>query len=393
MTKEKYQYQLLENPSDIAAFKEANDDIKWLCLDTEFIGEKRYNTLLCLIQVATENGIYVFDSLKCDAIQPLLDLIERADVVKITHAGENDYRLLHNLYGTRPKNIFDTQIAAGFIGYKYPVSFRYLLEEELKVRLSKSQTVTDWEQRPVKPKQMNYAIEDVIYLYELRDKMLNKLRKLGRDTWALEECSKMEKESFYYRDPNKEALTHNLMPNLPLKGRVFLLRLFEWRRGLAEQRNHSKEMVLPKKAIAPIVKTMGSGVNGLRNNRRISDRFVDRYGKKMEAMYNQDISEEERGLVEGVQYERSLPPKQDLKLEMLYSFINYRCLEQRVAPSLAFSRTIFKQMKADFDHADESLENGWRRTVLGDDLIHCLKHRKHLAVDMAEGKMSLKVTE
>lgn len=393
MTKEKYEYHLLEKPADIASFQAANQDIEWLCLDTEFIGEKRYNTLLCLIQVATEHGIYVFDTLKCDAIQPLLELLAREDIVKITHAGENDYRLLHSLYGTRPKNVFDTQVAAGFIGYKYPVSFRYLLEEELRVRLNKSQTVTDWEQRPVKPKQMNYAIEDVIYLYELREKMLGKLKRLERDTWALEECAKMEEERFYYRDPHKEALTHNLMPNLELQGRIFLLRLFEWRRGLAEQRNHSKEMVLPKKAIAPIVKTMGSGLNGLRNNRRISDRFIDRYGKKMEQLYNDPVTEEERELVEGVQYERSLPPKQDLKLEMLYSFMNYRCLEQRVAPSLAFSRTIFKQMKADFDYFDDSLENGWRRTVLGEDLIHCLKYRKNLAIDMANGQMALKVSE
>ncbi len=392
MSKKKYPYQLLENPSDIAAFAEANQSIEWLCLDTEFIGEKRYNTLLCLIQVATENGTYIFDTLKCEALEPLLELIERDDIVKITHAGENDYRLLYNMFGIRPKNLFDTQIAAGFIGYKYPVSFRYLLEEELRVRLNKSQTVTDWEQRPIKPKQMNYAIEDVIFLHELRDKILHKLRKLQRETWALEECAKMEEEAFYYRNPHKEALTHNLMPNLDLKGRVFLLRLFEWRRGLAEQRNHSKEMVLPKKAIAPIVKTMGSGKNGLRNNRRISDRFVDRYGNKMEQLYNKAISDEERDLVEGVEYEKALPPKQDLKLEMLYSFINYRCLEQRVSPNLVLSRTIYKQMKVEFDYFDDSIANGWRRSVLGDDLLYCLQHRRKLAIDMADGQMLLKVT-
>lgn len=393
MTKEKYSYQLLEDTNGIVQFAAENQAIDWMCLDTEFIGEKRYHTLLCLIQVTTEHGTYVFDTLKCDAIDPLLELIQREDIVKITHAGENDYRLLHSLYGILPKNIFDTQIAAGFIGYKYPVSFRYLLEEELRVRLNKSQTVTDWEQRPMKPKQLKYAVEDVIFLHQLRDKMLQKMRKLGRESWALEECAKMEEADFYTRNPHKEALTHNLMPNLDLQGRVFLLRIFEWRRSLAEQRNHSKEMVLPKKNIAPIVKSMMNGKNGLRNNRRISDRFVDRYGKQMEYLYEKEISAEEQALVESVAYDRPLPPKQDLKLEMLYSFINYRCLEQRVAPNLAFSRTIFKQMKADLDYFDQDLEQGWRGTVLGADLVHCLKHRKQLKVDMADGQMLLKVTE
>ena len=393
MVKEKYQYQLLESPEDIARFGAENQDVEWLALDTEFIGEKRYHTLLCLIQVTTVHGNYVFDVIKCDQIEPLLDLVQREDIVKITHAGENDYRLLNTLYGIRPKNLFDTQIAAGFIGYKYPVSFRYLLEEELQVRLSKSQTVTDWEQRPIKPKQMQYAIEDVIFLEELRDKMLEKLHKLGRAAWALEECAKMETEAFYQRDPHKEALTHNLMPNLDLKERVFLLRVFEWRRALAEERNQSKEMVLAKKNIAPIVKSMGHGKNGLRNNRRISDRFIDRYGRKMHQLYAKEISPEERELVENIKHERSLPPKVDLRLEMLYSFINYRCLEQRVAPNLAFSRTVFKLMKADLAYFDPSLESSWRSEVLGEDLMHCLRNRKHLKVDMADGQMLLKVTK
>lgn len=393
MTKGKYPYQLLETPTDIERFGKENQNIDWLALDTEFIGEKRYHTLLCLIQVTTEHGNYVFDVLKCDKIQPLLDLIQDEAIVKITHAGENDYRLLNALYGIYPKNLFDTQIAAGFIGYKYPVSFRYLLEEELRVRLNKSQTVTDWEQRPIKPKQMQYAIEDVIFLRELREKMLKKLSKAGRKTWALEECANMEREAFYERNPNKEALSHSLMPNLDLKERVFLLRVFEWRRALAEERNQSKEMVLAKKNIAPIVKSMMHGKNGLRNNRRISDRFVDRYGKKMQQLYELPITEEEREIVEDISHERNLPPKVDLRLEMLYSFINYRCLEQRVSPNLVFSRTIFKLMKADLAYFDLSLESGWRREVMGEDLMHCLKHRKHLKVDMADGQMLLKVTK
>ncbi|MEM9991515.1 MAG: ribonuclease D, partial [Bacteroidota bacterium] len=214
MTNDKYPYQLLETPQDVVRFGEQNKHINWMALDTEFIGEKRYYTLLCLVQVTTEHGNYVFDILRCDEIQPLLDLIVREDIVKITHAGENDYRLFHTRYGILPKNLFDTQIAAGFVGYKYPVSFRTLLEEELSIRLNKSQTVTDWEQRPIKPKQLKYAIEDVIFLEELREKMLHKLEARGRANWALQECAKMETAAFYERDPNKEALKHSLMPNL-----------------------------------------------------------------------------------------------------------------------------------------------------------------------------------
>ena len=104
--------------------------MKWLAFDTEFIGEKRYYTLLCLIQVKCETGTYLLDSLKIPDLTPFLRLIEDERITKITHAGDNDYRLLNILYGTIPKNIFDTQIAAGFIGYRYPMSFGKLVEAE-----------------------------------------------------------------------------------------------------------------------------------------------------------------------------------------------------------------------------------------------------------------------
>jgi len=111
-------YSILTTTQDLEAFASANKDIKWMAIDTEFIGEKRYQTLLCLIQVATPNGLYLIDLIKLKEIKPLLDFLTDANILKITHAGENDYRLLHELYDIIPKNVFDTQVAAGFGGHR-----------------------------------------------------------------------------------------------------------------------------------------------------------------------------------------------------------------------------------------------------------------------------------
>jgi len=102
------------------------------------------------------------------------------------------------------------------------------------------------------------------------------------------------------------------------------------------------------------------GKEGLKQNRRISERFVKRYGDEMIALYQQEANEEELQIIARIPNRIMIPPEKDQKLELLYSFINYRCLEQKVAADLVFSRGLFKQMKEDLKLEDSTLESGWR---------------------------------
>ena len=91
------QYNLIETQDDLEHFYRTNKNVTQLAFDTEFVGEKRYYTLLCLVQVATEHGFYLIDPLKIKDLRPFLRLLEDPNILKITHAGENDYRLLLNI--------------------------------------------------------------------------------------------------------------------------------------------------------------------------------------------------------------------------------------------------------------------------------------------------------
>ena len=157
-------YTFVENHADLIAFAVQNKGVEWMCFDTEFVGEKRFRTQLCLIQVATEKGNFLIDPLKIEDLGPFLDMIADPSILVITHAGENDYRILHQQYSTLPKRVFDTQIAAAFAGYNYPISFRKLVDNELQVKLKKSYTVADWEKRPLTDEIIGYALNDIIYL-------------------------------------------------------------------------------------------------------------------------------------------------------------------------------------------------------------------------------------
>ena len=144
-----FRVHFLERQIDFDRVMQSISANTYIGFDTEFVGEKTYVPVLCLIQIVADEDIYLIDTMRITDLRAFLNILEDPAVLKITHAGDNDYRLLHILYGTVPKNTFDTQISAGFVGYNYPAGFAKIVERELGVQVSKSHTVANWEARPL----------------------------------------------------------------------------------------------------------------------------------------------------------------------------------------------------------------------------------------------------
>lgn len=382
-------YILIEDNAGLQDFAKRSAGLKWMAFDTEFIGEKRYYTQLCLIQVKNEAGIFLLDPLRIEDLTPFLEIIEDPEVCKITHAGDNDYRLLHSLYGTIPQNIFDTQIAAGFIGYRYPISFGKLIEAELGIRLGKAYAVTNWEQRPMKDSQIKYALEDVLYLKELFDKISDQLNEKGRFDWAIEECADMTTAEYYWRDPHHEALNSRLFQTSRTKDQIFLLRLYEWRRSQAEAKNYSKEMILPTKIIAPLTKSVRSGKEALIDNRRLPSKTIKRWAELFLDFYTEEATEEELAVLKRVPKHKKEDEDSDMLLELLYLLMKYRCNEEAVSHQLVMPRNAIKKMKNDEKVRDQLLGSGWRRALLGEQFIEYLKNFDKLKLHIDGGTVQL----
>ncbi len=382
-------FVLIETQHELQKFREANERIDWLSFDTEFVGEKRFVTSLCLVQVRTANGVYLMDPFKVDHLEPLLEFIEDESVVKITHAGDNDYRLLNSLFDTIPKNVFDTQIAAGFVGYKFPISFAKLVEGELNIKLNKGYAVTDWEARPFTPKQLDYALEDVLPLYDLWKSLEIKLIQQDRLHWAQEEFARLEDPAYYYKNPHHEALNSDLMKSLNKREKIFLLRLLDWRRRTAEEKNYSKEMVLPGKYLSHLVRGIPSGRDALLRNRRLPEKLIHQHGRLFEEMFRDPPSEEENQLIKQVKKEEEDDPREELIQEMLYWLVKYQCMESGLTPALVFPRNAIKKLKNGDDTLGASLEHGWRRELLGDNLVTWLRNFDHLDFNVIENRIEL----
>ncbi|MCB0635907.1 MAG: HRDC domain-containing protein [Lewinella sp.] len=386
-------HQLIENPAQLESFAQATRDAEWICFDTEFVGEKRFQTLICLIQITCEAGNFLLDPLRLPNLDPLLDLLRNPKVLKVTHAGENDYRLFYLQYGVLPVNVFDTQIAAGMLGYRYPSGLAKIVSGELNQHLKKGFAVTDWEARPFSNKQLDYALDDVVILEPLWRSLEKKLRAKGRWEWAREECSRMEQESFYYQDPHHEALNSNLILSLKRREQIFLIRMFAWRRSEAERLDHSKNMVLPQKMISQIVKAIRGGKQALLENRRIPDHLVRKYGKLLESLYQQPPTDEELALLKRLPSPPDEDARDEMLLELLYLLMKYRSLEEGISHALVMPRNAIRRMKNDADTLEDMLGSGWRRELLGSDFVNWLTHYDSLELTIDGGRIAIKVPQ
>lgn len=386
-------YQLLEDQSSLEAFYQQNKHTAWLAFDTEFVGEKRYYTLLCLIQVTTAEGVYLIDPIKIKDIEPFIRLIEDPNIVKITHAGDNDYRLLNTAFDTVPKNVFDTQVAAGFLGYRYPISFQNLVEGELGVRLKKGYAVADWESRPFQRRQLTYALDDVLPLHDLWVRMSQRLEAADRLHWVKEELAAWESPEFYERDPHHELLTSNLVRSLKMRERVFLLRLLAWRRETAEQKDYSKEMILPGKLISHIVRGIASGKDALKKNRRIPDRYTDRFGKLFLQMYQDDMTREEKEVLDRLPSKKNgeVSDTDNIIRDLLYLLIQHKAQSKKVAPSLVMPKNMLEKMKTDPELKTLITSAGWRKELLGDTFVKWIENINNLELEIEGGKIELNV--
>ncbi|MCH9743154.1 MAG: HRDC domain-containing protein [Proteobacteria bacterium] len=173
---------------------------QYLALDTEFVRRNAYKPILCLVQVMTDSGaIYLMDALVLD-LSPFWACLQRISAVKVFHDSRQDLEIFWQESGGLPSPIFDTQLAALMLGMGESCGFARLIESELGVVLAKDQTATDWSQRPLSVEQLQYAIDDVLYLAKVYPQLLSKLTTLNRLHWIAEDNQALSCEQLYQAD-------------------------------------------------------------------------------------------------------------------------------------------------------------------------------------------------
>jgi ribonuclease D len=342
--------------------------------------------LICLIQTSSEIGNYIIDPLVISDLSPFLQLIENPNILKITHAGDNDYRGFYQNFGILPKNIFDTQIASAFLDFKYPISFKKLVETEFNYHLDKSHTVTQWDHRPLTVDQLQYALDDVLPLIELYERLTERLIQNHRLSWAQEEFKQLELVGTYAKLVESEVIGNPMIYSLSLNERIFYLRLMVWRENVAKERNVNKDMVIPAKYIHTLVKGIKSGKNYFKDNRRFPINISNDYWKLFDDFYKEKPRENELFLLSNIGKEPEEDLREEAIIDLIYGVIKYYCMENGISASIAFPKNMLKLMRQN-DHLHAGFANGWRSSFFGMEFNEMLTQKKSVNVIFKNGKI------
>lgn len=359
-----------------------------LGIDTEFMSEGRYRALLCLTQVAVEDpgeatGIrtILIDGLdRSIDVRPLAELLADPQIEVVLHAGRQDAAILRRAWSTQLTNIFDTQIAAGFVGESAQAGYGNLIGSVLGLRVGKTASYTRWDARPLTPEQLSYAAEDVAHLLQLADELQQRLRSSGRLEWALEECRRLESATDE-RDPESVWERLPRVGQLDPQARAVAKRLAAWRERTAATEDRPVGQVLQDPPLLELAKRHPARLDALGQIRGIHPSFIKRRGSELleaigAGLADPPIPREAR---------RGHSEAGDAPLIALAeALLRARAMEAGLAYELIASRSDLEQIIAaarqGAPEPDVRTLAGWRRQLVGSDLEALLSGRVAVAV-------------
>jgi ribonuclease D len=365
-----------------------------LALDTEFMGEGRYRTLLCLIQLAIPDGpeaerIVLVDPLEEELDgSPLAAALADPSVRVVVHAGRQDVALVRRRFQTDVTNVFDTQVAAGFAALSAQASYESLLSEILGLRVAKTASFTRWDARPLSPEQLAYAREDVVHLLELASELERRLRASGRLEWAREECEPLSRASDE-RDP--EAIFARLprVATLNASARPVARELVQWRERTAARHNRPVQSVLGDAALMEIAKRRPSSQGELTRIRGVGGGVSGRRGEELLEAVRRG---RERPPDPPPERSRAFAPRPEEAplVALAEALLRARAREAGLAYELLAARADLQTIVAarrSGQEADVRTLRGWRRELVGEELIELLDGRVSLSV--REGRLEI----
>jgi ribonuclease D len=358
--------------------------------DSEFIGELSYHPRLCLIQASTDQRIGLIDPIApAIDLQPFWELLADGSIEKIVHAGEQDIEPVHRLTGSRARNIFDTQIAAGFVGLAYPVGLSKLISEILGVRIGKGLTFTHWDQRPLSGIQLKYAADDVRYLPAIRAEIGKRLEALGHTKWSQEECDSLCEPGRYGFDPESQFMRIRGAGSLSPQGLAILRELTIWRDAAA--RKHD----LPARAFLKDEILLDMAHSPIKSIEKLAR--VKGLPRPVEAEYGAAI-------VEATAKALALPadarppareaeptPSERFGAESLYAAVAAICAGSSIDPALVASRQdiseLYRALVSATDLPDLRILKGWRNEACGQKLIELYRGQRSLQLTWQQGRL------
>lgn len=373
---------LITDQADLTARCRACRSAARFAFDTEFIRDDTYDSTLCLIQIACADEVTLVDPTGDLDLTVFWELVTDPAITKIVHGGKEDFELCLRATGRPPRNVFDVQIAAGFVGYGYPLSLVRLVSDVIGRRITKAQTLTDWLRRPLTEAQLRYAVEDVLHLPAIHAQLARDLERAGRLEWAREEFRRYEDARLYEPPPRERLFRLKGAKRLDGLGLLVLERLLAWRDRWAQARNRPLRALIRDDVLVEIARRRPRQASDL----EVLRGFPQARNSKVVAELLRIINEA-RDTPPSEWPEPHEPPEDvpmaRVMLDVLSAVLRATCHEQGVSPDLVGGQQRLRELleyAAGQRETPPGILTDWRAKFIGRRLLDLLAGRSELYV-------------
>lgn len=355
--------------------------VNLIAVDTEFFRETSYYPELALVQIATDSIVACIDPLAFDAKPGLQKILLDNRITKVFHSCSQDMEVLYYFLGDTPSPVYDTQLANALLTVQHQLGYAALVENELGVQLDKSQTRTNWLQRPLTKKQIQYAGDDVFYLYQLHHKLDQQLLLKGRKTWFEEDSLNLLSDASSFQvDTSKLWKRVKGSSRLNRSQLAIVQSVAQWREGIAQQLNKTRRKVLADDSIIQLALNPPGSISSLQQH-------INR-----KHLLNKD---QLASLFDVLQIARQQPEsqwpdnrfsmldgEQKQLLKTLQQLVNEKADQLGISNAILYSRKDLENLILAHDNEQQldslalNSSQNWRYQVVGQHLIDTVKNTK-----------------
>ncbi len=348
-------------------------------LDTEFLWERTYAPVPCLVQVAAAERIAILDPIAGVDVTPIAALVADPAVEVIMHAPAADLVLFARRFGVKPTRIFDVQLVAGFVGLGTSLAYERLVDRALRVHLEHNETFSNWVKRPLSPTQIAYAADDVRHLHALADTLTRDLAKRGRTAWAEDELARRYGAATAAPDPRQAYLKLARRGRLSGRQLALLREVAAWRETEAQTSDLPVGWVVKDPTLVEIARTMPRDPDAIGRVRGASGLSGAARARLLTAIT--------AGLAaEPIDPPRELPRELARRVaaasDLAAVLLRVRCDAADVASELVATRSDLEryvELLVASGAAEHPLAQGWRAEIVGRELADLVAGRITIA--------------
>ena len=379
MTRQGISYMYIATQENLAAFVERARSSSVLAIDTEFLREKTYYAKLCLLQMATDDEVVIVDPFEMDDLSVMAPLLEDERIVKLFHAAGQDLEIILREVGVLPRPVFDTQIAAALLGHTQQIGYAALVHAECGVSLKKIDSFTDWSRRPLSASQRDYAADEVVYLPRLYAGMRAALEEKGRLHWLDHDFEELSDPARYEANERERFRRLKRVSQLSRRQLSAAREVAAWRELEAQRRDVPRKWVVTDEQIVEACKREARTIDELFMVRGLSDRLSTKDARAVVSLISSALSAPPDTWPELDRCGKS-EPNVDAELDLMSALVRLRAKENGIAfPTLASHDDLARVARGYREGVD--LLRGWRRAIVGEELLELLDGRLTLSLD------------